>query len=369
MHKLKLFNRIVQFYAVYFINYFYKIAEFIIFMNLEKRISAFAKLGDLLKSVYGKQLIEEWSFAAHQKNNWFTPENVVLSIDSIAESFLNDEKLRNWTSYYSFPEFTNKKVGVIMAGNIPLVGFHDALAVLISGNRLFVKPSSQDEYLFKQLVSQLLIIEPDFEKQIVFTEKMNEVEAIIATGSDNSSNYFEYYFKHIPNIIRKNRSSVAILRGDESDKTMELLGADILQYYGLGCRNVSKLFVNEAFKPDYFYENTKDWDIVMMNHKYKNNYDYNRSILLVNQTPHFDNNFLILKESTDLVSPISVVFFEKYKSIADLEEKLNNHSGKIQCVLSENGWYSGSLPIGAAQCPSLMDYADGVDTLAFLTSL
>ncbi|MES2797748.1 MAG: acyl-CoA reductase [Bacteroidota bacterium] len=338
-------------------------------MNLVKRIEAFTKLGDLLKSNYGKQLIEEWAWKTHQKNNWFIPEYVVLSINSIAEYFLDKTKLEYWTSKYSIKNNPNKEIGVIMAGNIPLVGFHDALSVLISGNKLAAKLSSQDDYLLKMILDQLFIIEPELESKVSYPERMNNVEAIIATGSDNSSNYFEYYFKHIPNIIRRNRTSVAILNGNESSETLKKLGSDILQYYGLGCRNVSKLFVNEAFKPDSFYENIENWGEVMMNHKYKNNYDYNRSVLLVNQTPHFDNNFLILKESKDLVSPISVVFFEKYASKENLNEILSTQSDKIQCILSENGWYSGSLGIGEAQNPSLFDYADGVDTMAFLCDL
>jgi hypothetical protein len=338
-------------------------------MNLKHRIEIFAKLGDLLNSTYGQQLVEDWAIKASQKNNWFTPQNVKLSIAAISNIYLNKNHLADWCTKYSLEGRSPQKVGVIMAGNIPLVGFHDALSVLISGNILYAKLSSQDDYLLKALFDQLLILEPNFESQIVFAEKMNEVEAIIATGSDNSSNYFEYYFKHIPNIIRRNRISVAILKGDESAETMQKLGVDILQYYGLGCRNVSKLFVNEAFKPDFFYENIENLGDVMLNHKYKNNYDYNRSVLLVNQTIHFDNNFLMLKESTDLVSPISVVFFEKYSSESDLLAKIKANESKIQCILSENAWYSGSLSIGEAQNPSLSDYADGVDTMAFLTSL
>jgi hypothetical protein len=338
-------------------------------MNLRQRIDAFSKLGDLLRSTYGQQLIEEWSYRAHQKNNWFTPENVSLAINTLQEWFLVKENLENWVQKYNLKDSGNKKVGVIMAGNIPLVGFHDALAVLISGHKLYAKLSSQDDYLLKELFTQLLILEPAFEPQIIYAEKMNDVEAIIATGSDNSSNYFEYYFKHIPNIIRRNRTSVAVLSGNESDETLEKLGYDILQYYGLGCRNVSKLFVNEEFKPDFFYENIESLGNVILNHKYKNNYDYNRSILLVNQTEHFDNGFLMLKESSDLVSPISVVFFEKYSSNDELKKKLKENSSKIQCVLSENAWYPGSLAIGEAQKPSLFDYADGVDVMDFLGKL
>lgn len=338
-------------------------------MNLSERIGGLTKLGNLLKSTYGSQLIEEWSYSVHQKNNWFTPANVALAINSIAECFLNEDKLKHWASSYPIVETSPKKVGVIMAGNIPLVGFHDALSVLISGHILHAKLSSQDDYLMKEIFKQLFIIEPNFEHLIIFAEKMNDAEAIIATGSDNSANYFEYYFKHIPNIIRKNRTSVAILNGTETNETLAKLGVDILQYYGLGCRNVSKIYVNADFAPDKFYQCIENQGDVFLNHKYKNNYDYNRSILLVNQTPHFDNNFLMLKESEELVSPISVVFFEKYANEGDLAIKLKEKQNKIQCILSENAWYSGSLAIGDAQNPSLFDYADGVDTMEFLCGI
>lgn len=337
-------------------------------MNLLERIEGFTKLGALLRSSYGEQLIEEWSYKAHQKNNWFTPENVTLAIKSIVDCFLVEEKLNKWAKGYSIKD-AGKKVGVIMAGNIPLVGFHDALAVLISGNILNAKLSSQDDYLLKEIFDQLLILEPSFKQQIIFADKMNDVDALIATGSDNSATYFEYYFKHIPNIIRKNRTSVAILNGNETDETLAKLGKDILQYYGLGCRNVSKIYVNDSFTPDQFYQCIESQGDVFLNHKYKNNYDYNRSILLVNQTPHFDNNFLMLKESEELVSPISVVFFEKYESEIDLAIKLTEKQSKIQCILSENAWYAGSLAIGDAQNPSLFDYADGVDTMDFLCNI
>jgi Acyl-CoA reductase (LuxC) len=338
-------------------------------MNLEKRIKAFDELSNLLRSAYGVQLIAEWAENAYQKNNWFTPNNVVIAINAITKDFLQKESLENWLKNYPIEQVSCKKVGVIMAGNIPLVGFHDAMSVLLSGHKLMAKLSSQDDYLIKQLFNQLLIIEPDFESKIIYAEKMNDAQAIIATGSDNSANYFEYYFKHIPHIIRKNRTSIAILTGNETGETLSKLGSDILQYYGLGCRNVSKIFVPEAFKPDFFYENIESLGDVMLNHKYKNNYDYNRSVLLVNQTKHFDNNFLILKESEELVSPISVVFFEKYSSITDLDLRVNQHNDKIQCILTENGWFKGSLPIGEGQNPALTDYADGVDTMAFLTKL
>jgi hypothetical protein len=338
-------------------------------MTTNNRINAFVKLGNLLKSNYGQQLIEEWAYKAYQKNNWFNPENSINAINSIANFYLDEQNLIQWVANYDLENIIPKKVGVIMAGNIPLVGFHDALSVLISNHKLFAKLSSQDDFLIKALFEQLFIIEPEFENRVNFVERMNEVEAIIATGSDNSSNYFEYYFKHIPNIIRKNRTSVALLNGKEKAETIAGLGTDILQYYGLGCRNVSKIFVPENFKPDFFYENNENWGTVMLNHKYKNNYDYNRSVLLVNRTEHFDNGFLMFKETEDLVSPISVVFFEKYKSIEQLKEKLVLISDKIQCILSENSWFDGSLAIGQAQNPSLMDYADGVDTMAFLAKL
>ncbi|MEJ0032071.1 MAG: acyl-CoA reductase [Bacteroidota bacterium] len=321
-------------------------------MNLSERISAFAKLGDALHSIEPGDknvLIHN----ANNRNAWFTPQQCDLALKGICK-FLVKDKLERWTRDYGMSANV-KKVGVVMAGNIPLVGFHDLLCVLISGHHLAAKPSSQDTVLIRYAVEQLVNIEPQFQDYISFVERLNDVDAVIATGSDNTSRYFEYYFRNKPHVIRKNRTSVAVLHGDESDEQLVALGKDVFSYFGLGCRNVSKLIVPK----DYDFRRMLGlWEVysdVANNHKYVNNYDYNKSILLVNRAPHLDNGFLLLTENEGLVSPISVLY---YATSADLK------SDKIQCVVSADG-----VPFGKSQEPELTDYADNVDTLKFLTAL
>lgn len=338
-------------------------------MHLENRLRAFAQLGDLLKSSYGKQLTEEWAFKAQAKNRWFDTESTLRAVESIANDYLQRKPLEKWLASYTLPESTARNVGVIMAGNIPLVGFHDALAVLMSGHNLMAKLSSQDDYLLKEVFKQLFIIEPGFEKRVQYVERLNHVDALIATGSDNTAQHFNYYFKDKPRIIRGNRSSVAIINGAETNETWKKLGNDILQYYGMGCRNISKLLVLGKFAPEKLYENIIEWAKVVDNIKYQHNYDYNRSIYLLNSELHFDNGFLVCKPSEQLVSPLSVLFYQEFDDVAAIKTYLEANESKIQCVVSENAWYAGSLPIGTTQQPGLSDYADGIDTMAFLSKL
>ena len=262
-----------------------------------------------------------------------------------------------------------KRIGVVMAGNIPLVGFHDFLTVLISGHTVWAKLSTQDSFLLKYIAGLLTEIEPRFQDQIVWVDKLKEADAIIATGSDNTSRYFEYYFAKYPHIIRKNRTGVGILRGEESHTSLRSLGQDVFQYFGLGCRNVSKLWVPLDYDFVPMIEAWEDYQDVLLHHKYHNNYDYNKSIHLVNGDPFLDTGFAMLKESTALVSPISMVFYETYRNTDELEKAVAAQRSKIQCVVSEEGWFPDSIPFGRAQQPELWDYADGVDTLAFVNGL
>lgn len=282
---------------------------------------------------------------------------------------LDETQLRTWLAAYNLENLQPRKVGVVMAGNIPLVGFHDLLTVLLSGNYLYAKLSSEDTFLPKWLVHQLVSIEPGFKDFVVFVDLLKDVDAVIATGSDNTARYFEYYFSKKPHIIRRNRSSLAVLTGFESPEELAKLGGDIFQYYGLGCRNVSKLFVPEGYHPEALFQALEPYKWVLDHHKYANNYDYNKSILLVNQTPHYDNGFLLLTENKQLASPISVIHLETYVSQEDLKQKLAALKNKIQCVVSALGWYQGSVPFGEAQCPTVDQYADNVDTMAFLAGL
>jgi hypothetical protein len=336
-------------------------------MNKETSIRAFAELGHHLRSLSSEQQ-EHLAIQAASKNPWFDKENVVQALRGIA-GMLEETSLREWISRYTIADRTPRRVGVVMAGNVPMVGFHDMLCVLVSGHYLYAKLSSEDPFLLTYLADKLISIEPAFEGRIRFVEMLKDVEAVIATGSDNTARYFEYYFAQKPHIIRRNRSSLGILNGKETIAELQALGQDILQYYGLGCRNVSKVMVPEGYEFDSFFIAIEDRQEVRHHHKYRNNYDYQKSILLVNKVPHFDNGFLCVTQSTDLVSPISVLFYDTYQNQQELEHKLSAYPDKIQVIVSAGGWYPGSLSFGQAQCPTVMDYADGVDTMAFLEGL
>lgn len=332
-------------------------------MHISTRIAAFSRLGTWLNSEDGKEAREEWASIAASRNGWFVPENVEASLSAIADGFLQQEQLEQWVA--SYPELhpeTPQKVGLVLAGNIPAVGFHDILSVLIAGHIAAIKPSSQDEVLIRALLGKLVELEPGFAPFIVFQERMNDADAIIATGSDNSARYFEYYFAKKPHVIRKNRTSVAILDGNETPEEILALGKDITMYYGLGCRNVSKIYVPNTYDFTTFFEAIASLETITHNHKYVHNYDYNKSIFLVNRTPFLDNGFLLLTESEALVSPISVLFYERYADRQALEAGLSHD--KIQCIAGK-----GFVPFGETQSPKLWDYADGVDTMQFLVNL
>jgi hypothetical protein len=334
-----------------------------------QRINAFIKLGNFLKDPQNRDYFQELAITANRKNNWFTPVNVLGSLDAIAERFLSENDLTNWINQYPEPA-KSQKIGVIMAGNIPAVGFHDVLCVLMSGHKLLAKPSSDDPILIPALLEKLVEIEPAFADYIFFVERLNDSDAYIATGSDNTARYFHYYFSKKPNIIRKNRTSLAVLSGNESEDELHALGKDILQYFGLGCRNVSKLYIPDGYDFTKFFESIQSFDQLYLNHhKYFNNYEYNKSILLVNRVLHYDNGFLMLTENHAMVSPISVVHYETYQNIESMKGYLEENSGKIQCVVGDSNLIQGAIPFGKTQEPELSDYADNVDTMAFLTSI
>jgi hypothetical protein len=335
-------------------------------MTVEARINAFAALGQKIERLKGneRELLYE---RAHSENPWFTGPNLEIAFKGVGR-FLIREKLAALISKYKFNE-QPKRVGVVMAGNIPLVGFHDFLSVLISGNTLVMKPSSQDSVLINFVKDELIKIEPGFSNNIFIEERLNSVDAIIATGSDNTARYFEYYFRNKPHVIRKNRSSCAILLGEEPDEELKNLGRDVFTYFGLGCRNVSKLFVPMDYDFSPLFKSWEGFSSIIHHHKYVNNYDYRKSIFLINKNDHFDTGFLLVIENEDLVSPISVLYFEYYLDQEDLSGKIYKQEDKIQCIVSAKGWFKGSIPFGQSQFPDIDDFADGVDTLAFLTSL
>ncbi|MBW8051204.1 MAG: acyl-CoA reductase [Cytophagales bacterium] len=355
-------------------------------MNLEKRIRSFIHLGEKLSRLLGLKdnNFEEFCRDAIGKNSWFTSGNVKLALGGIIK-YLNEDDLRKWLQNYKISKITkssnhritkSKRVGVVMAGNIPMVGFHDFLTVLLSGYHIYVKLSSQDPILLKKIAGILIEIEPEFEQLIHFVPLLDlssgqkKLNAIIATGSDNSTRYFEYYFREVPHIVRKNRTSCAILDGTEGTDEFRSLGEDILFFFGLGCRNVSKLFVPDKWNEfDRFLKSIKNFEYVPEHSKYANNYHYNKAVLLVNEVQYSDNGFLLMTENDALVSPISVVYYEHYQSLSDLDDKIQRVADNIQCIVSKKAWYPGSIGFAETQKPHVWDYADGVDTMEFLLEL
>ncbi len=331
-------------------------------MNLDQRIEAFSQLGTKIRELREAEF-QALALRARNENPWFTAENIKLALKGITQ-FLEKEALTAWTSPYQFP--ATKSVGVAMAGNIPLVGFHDLLCILIAGHCIHIKMSSQDSVLLQFIIDELLKIEPAFGDQIIIADKLKNLDAVIATGSDNTARYFEYYFRNIPHIIRKNRSSLAIIMGEEPLEELRKLGVDIFSYFGLGCRNVSKIFVPAGYDVKLLFEAWADHKEIIQHHKYANNYDYQKSILLVSQVPFYDNGFVLLTQHTQLVSPISVIYYEEYQDMNDLNFKIKAIEEKTQCIVSANAWFQSSKRFGYAQLPALTDYADQIDTLAFL---
>lgn len=334
----------------------------------EKKIEAFVRLGDFLLNPDDefKSILK----SAKNKNGWFTDDETEKATKAIG-LMLNKADLEAWLKPYQFDNQKPKKVGLILAGNIPLVGFHDILAVLMSGNIALIKLSSQDDLLISSLLNELIKIEPEFKNQIELVTRLEGFDAVIATGSNNSSRYFDYYFSKVPHIIRKNRNSVALLTGEETASDLKLLGHDIFDYYGLGCRNVSKVFVPEAYIFNHFFESIQEFEHILNHHKFQNNYDYNKSIYLVNKVHHFDNGFLLVTKNDRLSSPLSVVFYEEYQNMNDAIAKIEAQKDEIQVVVSKVTELGNIARVnfGESQKPKLWDYADGVDTLAFLAAL
>ena len=337
--------------------------------TLSDRILAFVQLGIRLSNLSEDEKFPLFRQAENQ-NAWFTQRSMEQALEGI-RVMLDAQALEKWLAAYSaLNPTTPKQVGLMLSGNIPAVGFHDLLSVLISGHTACVKLSSQDAALTLWLIQELKRIEPRFSDRIQVEDMLKNKQAYIATGSDNSARYFNYYFGKYPHLIRSNRTSVAILQGDESPADLQALGADIFDYFGLGCRNVSKVFVKNQEQLTQLLDAIQSFEWVANHHKYFNNYEYNKSIYLVNGTSHLDNGFLLLKESADLVSPIGVLFYEIYEEELELQSKLSALTSQIQCVVgSSKLGIPGIIPFGQTQCPAPWDYADGVDTLQFLSGL
>jgi hypothetical protein len=335
--------------------------------NIEELIKSFSALGEQLSNP-DEHLTDVINNELHY-NAWFTPENVRKAVTAIGQ-MLTSTDLETWLSKYSFNS-SNKKVGLILAGNIPMVGFHDVLCVLASGNHALIKVSSQDNHLIKYVLEMLVEIDNRFAGQYSFIERLVDFDAVIATGSNNTSRYFDYYFGKVPNIIRKNRNSIAVLTGNETAEQLHNLGHDIFDYYGLGCRNVSKLLVPEDYNFNFFFESIQDYEGIIHHHKYNNNYDYNKSIYLVNRNDHLDNGFLLVKKDERLTSPLAVLFYTNYSDLQSAEQIIKAESEKIQCVVSAETLKVDNqlVNFGESQQPKLWDYADGIDTMEFLSNL
>lgn len=317
-------------------------------------------------------LLKEKIEAAVHHNGWFTLENVLFAMEQWSEA-LTEENLEKWLSGYYFKEVSPKTVGVIMAGNIPLVGFHDFISVLVSGHKVLVKQSSNDKLLLPVLADYLIEIAPEFKEYIDIlpdskdgASKMTNFDAVIATGSNNTARYFEYYFKGKPSIIRKNRNSVAVLTGNETSEELAALGEDIFRYYGLGCRNVSKLYVPKNYDFNSFFEAIYPWNPIVNQAKYANNYDYNKAVYLMSLYKLLENGFLILKEDESFSSPIATLFYERYEDLEAVKKEIISRKEDIQCVVGKD-ILENEVPFGKTQQPQLWDYADNVDTLSFLT--
>lgn len=339
-------------------------------MDYKQRILAFTSLGNYLRSEKNIDL-DEIIEKSYQFNQWFTPENSRKAIAALASN-LDEKHLSTWLKAYNIPESNKnpKVVALIMAGNIPLVGFHDLLSVLITGNKALVKMSSDDQILMAHIIEMLQKIEPEFHEYIIpAQDKLSNFDAVIATGSNNSNRYFDYYFSKYPNLLRKNRNSIAVIGGDESPEELSKLGHDIFMYFGLGCRNVSKIYSPHGFELNRFFEAIHPFGKIIDHHKYANNYIYHRSILLMNQTAFLDNNFMILKEDKSISSPMSVVNFEFYRDKGILLRELDEVKDQIQVIVSNELIHENTVPLGRSQEPALWDYADGADTLDFLIRL
>lgn len=332
-------------------------------MNLQQRIDILTKLGNYMQSDDPVWL--EAKEKASRQNGWFITEFTELSVQNIAISFLQKNILEKWVSANQLPE-TNphpKKVGIVMAGNIPLVGFHDFLCVFIAGHKALIKPSSKDETLIRHITETLMDWNEEIKDLVQFETMLKNCDAYIATGSNNSAGYFEYYFKKYPHIIRRNRTSVAILTGEETKEELEMLADDVFLYFGLGCRNVTKIYVPEKYDFIPLLDALKKYDRFADHHKYKNNYDYYLAIHLLNKKFYMSTASILLIEDPSVFSPISQLNYEYYTDVDELTASLKDNSS-IQCIVGKN-----FVPFGQSQRPTISDYADGVDTLQFLARL
>lgn len=341
-------------------------------MTVKQRIEAFVQVGNFIERHYQntphedeKQLHEGLNKVielAHAYNNWFIPQFVDSSLRNIS-TILDKNSVSGFAQ--SIQTTQPKTVAVICAGNIPMVCFHDILCVLLSGHNLLIKLSDDDKILPPFFLKLLVHYAPEFESSILFSPaKLANFDAVIATGSNNTASHFQYYFSKYPNIIRKNRTSVAILTGKETNDDLKNLGMDVFQYFGLGCRSVNKLLVPANYSFNQFFESIVDFGYVVNNKKYGNNYDYHRAIYLLESLPFLDNNFVMLRESSDLHSPVGVIYYQYYSHPSEIEKYLKENENQLQCIVGQ-----GYVPFGYSQQPVITEFADKINTLDFLVNL
>lgn len=339
-------------------------------MKLQERIAALVALGQLIQSGEDEFLQATIKRSAIH-NPWFTEGNQRQALDAIADQMLNATRMEEWLAPYSIVEPKEKQwVGLVMAGNLPLVGFHDVLCVFVSGHRSRIKLSDKDPYLLPAVLRALKRIDPRTEDYFEMVNKLSGFQAVIATGSNNSARYFESYFGGYPNIIRRNRNGVAVLNGKESPQDLIALGMDVFSYFGLGCRNVAKLYLPNGYHFDPLLEALHRYNHLANHTKYKNNFDYNYALLILNKVDFKANGCILLKEEKTLHSSIATLHFEYYDNKNELQEELQNRRDEIQLVVSKDQFEGLAVfDFGEAQQPALDDYADGVDTMQFLLGL
>ncbi len=336
-------------------------------MNLEERIAALTVLGDNLKvpDEEMKAVIEKAAAA----NVWFTIENITAAVENVIENFLQKDKLQAWTKNITFKE-VKKNIGIVAAGNIPLVAFHDVIAGFMAGHTCKIKLSQKDEVLLPAIINKLNSIDPRCAAYFEIVDFLKDIDAVIATGSDNSSRYFHYYFDKYPHIIRKNRVGLAVIWGNETDDELLAIGEDVFQYYGLGCRNVSSLRIPDDFDLSRILKLWDHFQWVRDNHAYNNNFEYNLAIYIMNQVPYWANDTLIMIEDNSLVSRLGVVHFTRYNDLDSLAEEIKSNEDKLQVIISNRDFNEiRTTRPGLSQCPGLADYADGINTLEFLSLL
>ena len=331
-------------------------------MNLEERITIMGKLGSYLTE--NSEELDQVKERAYQKNKWFTKEFINYSFKNISENYLDPHLLRNWVNHYHIDDnILSGRVGVVMAGNIPLVGFHDFLSVFITGYHQLIKLSDKDDVLLTHIIEKLNQWNPRVQSMVTTTELLKDCDAYIATGSNNSARYFHHYFGKYPSIIRNNKTSVAVLTGEETEEDLSFLADDVYSYFGLGCRNVTKLFVPENYNFEGLLKAFKKYDYFSDLTKYRNNYDYNLALLIMNNKYYMANDSIILSENENIFSPVSVLNYSFYNNEKSMLEQLNLDEN-VQCIVGKN-----QVPFGKAQRPDLFDYADGIDTIEFLLGL